>query len=171
MQRQNIAHTLDSHKFMMSSNGKIFCVTGHLCGEFTGHRWIPHTKASDAELWCFLWINGWVNTREAGDLGRHHAHYDIIVMCPDILPFHVVYCVYFEENDWPYLSEMRAIQILRKYSFSQYCSLNGIALNCLKIIPKFGTIVVSLLDKIDHVMTRPWLNCIQSPVAIYWLSF
>ena len=27
-----------------------------LCeGEFTGHRWIPLTKASDAELWCFLW--------------------------------------------------------------------------------------------------------------------
>ena len=23
--------------------------------EFTGPRWIPHTKASDAELWCFLW--------------------------------------------------------------------------------------------------------------------
>ena len=33
----------------------IFRVTGHLCGEFTGHRWIPRTKASDAELWCFLW--------------------------------------------------------------------------------------------------------------------
>ena len=29
--------------------------TGHLCGEFTGQRWIPYTKASDAELWCFLW--------------------------------------------------------------------------------------------------------------------
>ena len=27
----------------------------NLCGEFTGYRWIPHTKASDAELWCFLW--------------------------------------------------------------------------------------------------------------------
>ena len=25
-----------------------------LCGEFTGHRWIPLTKASDAELWCFF---------------------------------------------------------------------------------------------------------------------
>ena len=24
-------------------------------GKFTGHRWIPRTKASDAELWCFLW--------------------------------------------------------------------------------------------------------------------
>ena len=40
---------------MTSSNGNIFRVTGHLCGEFTGPRWIPHTKASDAELWCFLW--------------------------------------------------------------------------------------------------------------------
>ena len=40
---------------MTSSNGSIFRVTGHLCGEFTGDRWIPHTKASDAELWCFLW--------------------------------------------------------------------------------------------------------------------
>ena len=38
-----------------------------LCGEITGHRWIPHTKASDAELWCSLlnqqlskqWRNRW----------------------------------------------------------------------------------------------------------------
>ena len=28
---------------------------GPLWGEFTGHRWIPLTKASDAELWRFLW--------------------------------------------------------------------------------------------------------------------
>ena len=39
---------------MTSSDGIIFRVTGHLCGEFSGPRWIPHTKASDAELWCFL---------------------------------------------------------------------------------------------------------------------
>ena len=42
-------------RMMTSWNGNIFRVTGHLCGEFTGHRWIPHTKASDAELWCFHW--------------------------------------------------------------------------------------------------------------------
>ena len=24
-------------------------------GDFTAHRWIPRTKASDAVLWCFLW--------------------------------------------------------------------------------------------------------------------
>ena len=40
---------------MTSSNGNIFRVTGLLCREFTGHWWIPRTKASDAELWCFLW--------------------------------------------------------------------------------------------------------------------
>ena len=33
----------NSYHMMTSSNGNIFRVTGHLCGEFTGHRWIPHT--------------------------------------------------------------------------------------------------------------------------------
>ena len=69
---------------MTSSNGNIFCVTSLLCGEFTGPQWIPRSKASDAELWCFLWsapwINGWVNNRDVGDLRRHRAHYDVIVM-------------------------------------------------------------------------------------------
>ena len=27
------------------------------------------------------WMNGWVNTREAGDLRCHHAYYDVILMC------------------------------------------------------------------------------------------
>ena len=35
--------------------------------------------------WPFVWgicawINGWVNNGEAGDLRRHRAHYDVIVM-------------------------------------------------------------------------------------------
>ena len=34
---------------------KHFHVIGPLFGEFTGHQWIPLTKASDAELWCFPW--------------------------------------------------------------------------------------------------------------------
>ena len=33
---------------MTSSNGNIFCVTGHLRGEFTDHLWIPRTKANDS---------------------------------------------------------------------------------------------------------------------------
>ena len=74
----------DSSHMMTSSNGNIFRVTGNLCGEFTGPRWIPRTKASDAKLWCLLWSasekNGWVNNREAGDLRRYRTHYDVIVM-------------------------------------------------------------------------------------------
>ena len=31
------------------------------------------------------WIDGWVNNGEAGDLRRHHAHYDVIVMLSWIL--------------------------------------------------------------------------------------
>ena len=29
-------------------------------------------------IWA--WINGWVNNREAGDLRRYRAHYDVTVM-------------------------------------------------------------------------------------------
>ena len=28
----------------------------------------------------YTWTNGWVNNGEAGDLRRHHAHYDVTVM-------------------------------------------------------------------------------------------
>ena len=70
----------DRFHMMTSSNRNIFRVTGHLCGKFTSHR----TKASDAELWCYLWYapktNGWANNRDAGDLKRNHADYDVMVM-------------------------------------------------------------------------------------------
>ena len=72
------------NNMMTPSNVNIIHVIGPLCGGFTGHRWIPLTKASEAEILCFLWpepwINGWLNNREAGVLRRHRAHYDVIVM-------------------------------------------------------------------------------------------
>ena len=63
-----LVNTQILHNYIMtSSNGNTFRVTGHLCGVFTGPRWIPLKKASNAELWCFVWsapwINGWVNNR------------------------------------------------------------------------------------------------------------
>ena len=69
---------------MTSSNGNIFRVTGLLCGEFTGHRWIPHTKASDASFDVIFVLRPnkqlskqswglWFETRSRS--------YDIIVMC------------------------------------------------------------------------------------------
>ena len=41
---------------MTSSSGNIFRATGPLCGEFTGPRRIPLTKASGTKLGCFLWF-------------------------------------------------------------------------------------------------------------------
>ena len=80
----NIHVHISSVPMMKSSNWNLFRDAGPLCGVFTGHRWIPRTKARDAELWCFLWsapwINGWVNNREAGDFRRHRVPYDVIVM-------------------------------------------------------------------------------------------
>ena len=52
--------------------------------EFTGHRWIPRAKSRwhGALMFSLIcpWINSWVNNREAGDLRRHRAQYDVILM-------------------------------------------------------------------------------------------
>ena len=59
-------HTNDNNTIASCYNHRVWhlCITwwrhqmdviGPLCKEFTGHRWIPITKASDAELWYFLW--------------------------------------------------------------------------------------------------------------------
>ena len=58
---------------MTSSNGNTFRVTGHLSGEFT------RRGALMFSLIC-VWINGWVNNREGGNLRRYRAHYDVAVM-------------------------------------------------------------------------------------------
>ena len=39
-----LKENLIQYHMMTSSNGNIFRVTGHLCGEFTDHRWIPLTQ-------------------------------------------------------------------------------------------------------------------------------
>ena len=46
-------------------------------GEFPAQR--PATRGFDVSLIC-VWINGWENNREADDLRRYRAHYDVIVM-------------------------------------------------------------------------------------------
>ena len=80
--------TSDIHWLTMtSSNGNIFRVTGPLWGEFTGPgefpaQW-PVTRSFDVFLIC-VWINDWVNNREAGDLRRHRGHYDVNTMKPGI---------------------------------------------------------------------------------------
>ena len=46
-------------------------------GEFLAQR--PVTRSFDV-FFYLRWINGYVNNGEAGDLRRHHIHYDVTVM-------------------------------------------------------------------------------------------
>ena len=62
---------------------KHFRVTGPLCGNSPVNS--PHKGQWRGALMFYLirtWINAWVNNREAGDLIRHRAHYDVILMRP-----------------------------------------------------------------------------------------
>ena len=53
---------------MTSLNGNIFRVTGLLYGEFTGHRWIPRTKASGAGFGVFFYLR--LNQQLSNQWGR-----------------------------------------------------------------------------------------------------
>ena len=71
---------IDIVGMMTSSNGNIFLVTG-LCARLpvnSAHegQW---RRALMLSLIC-AWINGGINNRETGDLRRHRAHCDVIVM-------------------------------------------------------------------------------------------
>ena len=52
-----------------------------------GFHWSP-VNSPHRDHWCrallfsliCAWLHGWVNNREAGDLRRHNAHYDVIVI-------------------------------------------------------------------------------------------
>ena len=55
----------------------------------TGEFQRPVTRGFDVFFWSApAWINGWVNNREAGDLRRHRAHYDVILMDSRLLHWH-----------------------------------------------------------------------------------
>ena len=48
-----------------------------ITGEFPSQR--PVTRGLDVFLMC-VWMNDWVNNREAGGLRGHRTHYDVRVM-------------------------------------------------------------------------------------------
>ena len=81
-----VSHWLSPH-MMTSSNGTIFRVTVLLCGEFTGHRRIPVHKGPWHGVLMFslicAWTNSWANIGDTGDLRRHRAHNDIVMIRND----------------------------------------------------------------------------------------
>ena len=62
-------------------------------------------------------MNGWVNSREAGDLRRYRAHYDVIVMNPCEFQSFVVIdknSILLEINNWVELGWVELIDHKRR---------------------------------------------------------
>ena len=69
---------------MTSSNGNIFRVTGVCKGNPSVTGGFPHKGQWRGAVMFSLncaWKNGQTNNRDAGDLIRHRAHYDVTVIC------------------------------------------------------------------------------------------
>ena len=90
---------------MTSSSGKNF----PRCWPFV--QWIHRTPVNShwrgASMFSLIraWINGWVKNGEAGDLGRHRAHYDVTIVNkpnnahPSANSILRILCImYFEQN-------------------------------------------------------------------------
>ena len=123
-----------NYNMMTSSNGNIFRVTGHLRYWLLvrGIRRSPANSSHKGQwhealvfsLICAR-IYGWVNNVEAGDLRRHLAHYDVIVM--NVL--HLRWC----RNKWPFenINTYLFIYYLFIYWFIYLCNTSDIIAFCL----------------------------------------
>ena len=72
-----------NHYMMTSSNGNISALLALGWGIHRSTVNSPHKGQWRGALMFTLicaWTNGWVNNRETGDLRRHQAHYDVIVI-------------------------------------------------------------------------------------------
>ena len=56
----------------------LFAGNSPVTAEFPTQRSV--TRIFDVFFLIYAWLNDWVNNREAGDLSRNQAHYDVIVM-------------------------------------------------------------------------------------------
>ena len=84
------------------------------------------------------WIHDWVNNREAGDLRRHHGHYDVIVMVREIhrsqmvsphqgpvMPSLIIYLLLTLASYWnrPVVCDLRRLRAYRTSPQSYYYRL------------------------------------------------
>ena len=66
-----------------------------------------------------VWINGWVNTREAGDLRRHRGHYEVNVMSSDKFEMIKFWCV----NDHLMIRNVRVTWFMLHTSYQKRTTL------------------------------------------------
>ena len=136
-------------------------------GELPAQR--PVTRSFNVISICTR-INGWVNNREAGDLRRHHTHYDVTVkaQCKDAgLPAYMCPCRFSQCFDhvygvWKYkvvnqfnsLAPRRFERNLRKVIFKLILMIGSWGIIC-KIAPRWMPMVLTY-DKSTLVQIMAW---------------
>ena len=114
-----------------------FCVGNSVVtGEFPAQRSV--TRSFVFSLIC-AWTDSWANRGDAGDLRRHHAHYEVIVMH---------HCSYRCSDTWRH--QMFSIFILRNILL-QFIDMTDIV--------KIGSYIEYSLPKFQHEIL--WMLCIH----------
>ena len=89
----------------------------------------PHKGQRRGALMFFFicaWIERWVNNREAGDLRRHRAHYDVIVMLENASYRHKVTIAKFECGYGLYAAHLSAIRAVSAHGDPTYDQITPI---------------------------------------------
>ena len=89
-----------------------------------------------------VWINDWVNNREAGDLRCHRAHYDVIVMTHRYASCHSRELKYYNNCSWCQIVEMTAkyaIEVTGTSPRDQWVKINPLKQLslCMNYTPKW----------------------------------
>ena len=96
-----------------------------------------------------VWINDWVNNREAGDLRRYHAHYNVTVMlwCPTGTP----------DPDEPNRLMTELLHIYRSRWFHTTCDGTNRPSGCgVTVSTKFGWINGSMKERMEGQTWAIW---------------
>ena len=137
------------------------------------HRWpvnFPHKGQWRGALMFYLictWINGWVNNREAGDLWRHHAHYDVTVMCNEIL-----LC----SNAVKYIRCSFEIMSLTHPPGQNGCHFADDIFRCIFVNKKFCILIkfsMMFVPRVQLTITQHWLRYVfdAKPLSVPLLTW
>ena len=118
-----------------------------------------------------VWINGWVNNREAteaGDLRRHCTHYDVIIM--KYLFIHACLMLLRSReahmHQWNKPSLVQTVSPVWHQTVISTWSKTGLLLS-ETVKAKFSNVLI----KIQHVHPRKWIwKCSQNGVYIVLVS-
>ena len=125
---------------MTSLNGIIFRVTGPSWGESTGHQWIPLTKASDAELSCFLLCAPKLATQQRVQMPE---------ICDAIALIVTSQCRECSESPPYYRNECRVRRLCPLIPVSRHVTMFGPNVGCAKYVTGCET---------ENIYTRNEIN-------------